>query len=81
MTSIRHRCGDQERKIKEYINDLKLIKSNLKKVYNLVYGNCIDSVQIMLKIDESYDVNSKYFTIDGYFQKSEHDCVRFEHYR
>ena len=43
------------------MKDLKLIKSNLKKIYNLVYGNCLNSVQTMLKTGEDYEDKSKVF--------------------
>ena len=45
----------KKEEIKEYVKDLKLIKSNLYKIYNLVYGNCTDSVQTMLKTDDDYE--------------------------
>ena len=47
--------------IKEYVKELKIIKSNLKKLYSLIYGNCTESVQTMLKADEDYEEKSKEF--------------------
>ena len=38
-------------KIKEYVKDLRTIKSNPKKIYTLIYGNCTESVQTMIKAD------------------------------
>ena len=34
--------------IKEYVKDLKQLKSNLKKFYGLVFGNCTEIVQTMI---------------------------------
>ena len=34
--------------IKDYVKDLKLLKSNLKKLYGIVFGNCTESVQTMI---------------------------------
>ena len=44
--------------IKEYVKEIKIIKSNLKKLYSVIYGNCTESVQTMLKADEEYEVKS-----------------------
>ena len=52
----------KKEKIKEYVKDLKEINSNLKKIYNLVHGNCTDSVRTMLKTDDDY--KSKYLIFD-----------------
>ena len=51
------------------MKDLKLIKSNLKKVYNLVYGNYPDSVQTILKTDEDYEDKSKVFNYESIMHK------------
>ena len=51
----------KKEEIKDYVKDLKLIKSNLKKVYNLIYGNCTESVQTMIKTDSKYEDKSKTF--------------------
>ena len=47
--------------VKEYVEELKILKSNLKKIHSLVYGNCTDSVQTMLKADQEYKEKSKDF--------------------
>ena len=51
----------KKEEIKEYVNYLKLIKSNLKKLYALIYGNCTDSVKTMLMADAEYVEKSKMF--------------------
>ena len=51
----------EKEEIKEYVKDLKLIKSNLKKLYALIYGNCTDGVKTMLKADAEYAEKSKMF--------------------
>ena len=38
-----------------------MIKQDKKKVYNLVNGNCMDSVQTMLKMDVDYEGKLKDF--------------------
>ena len=45
--------------IKEYVKDLKTIKSNLKKIYSLIYGNCTNSVQTMSTVDGEHEAKSK----------------------
>ena len=55
--------------IKEYVKDLKTIKSNLKKMYSLIYGNCTESVQTMVKADTEYDEKSKIFDYVWLFKK------------
>ena len=55
--------------IKEYVKDLKQIKSNLKKIYSLIYGNCTESVQTMIKADSEYEVKSKVFDYAWLFEK------------
>ena len=42
----------KKEKMKEYVKQLNSIKTNLKKVYSLIYGNCIEGVQAMLKADK-----------------------------
>ena len=59
----------KKEEIKEYVKDLKLIKSNLNKIYNLVYGNCTDSVQTMLKTDDDYESKSRFFDHRWLFRK------------
>ena len=49
-SSIKVEIKNEE--IKDYVRDLKTIKSNLKKVYTLVFGNCTDGVKTMLKADK-----------------------------
>ena len=51
----------KKEEIKEYVKDLKTMKSNLKKIYNLVYGNSTDSVQTMLKAEDDFETKSKVF--------------------
>ena len=51
----------KKEEIKDYVRDLKTIKSNLKKVYTLVFGNCTDGVKTMLKADKEYASKSKVF--------------------
>ena len=55
--------------VKDFVKDIKVIKTNLKKVYNLVYGNCTDSVQTMLKADSDYEDKSKDFDHAWIFNK------------
>ena len=55
--------------IKEYVKDLKLMKGNLKKVYTIVFGNCTDSVQTMIKTDSEYEEKSKTFDHAWLFEK------------
>ena len=43
------------------MKDLKQIKAYLKKMYSLIYGNCTESVQTMLKEDTEYEGKSKIF--------------------
>ena len=63
---------DQEihkEEIKEYVKDLKQIRSNLKKIYSLVYGNCTESVQTMIKADSEFETKSKAFNYAWLFEK------------
>ena len=59
----------KKEEIKDYVKDLKLIKSNLKKIYNLVYGNCTDSVRTMVKTDDNYESKSLIFDHEWLFKK------------
>ena len=36
--------GIKNEKIKEYVKNRNLIKSNLKKIYSLIYENCTEGV-------------------------------------
>ena len=51
----------EKKENKEYVKELKLIKSNLEKIYTLVIGNCTDGVETMLKADKEYLAKSKVF--------------------
>ena len=51
----------RKEEIKEYVKDLKTIKSNLKKIYTIVFGNCTDGVKTMLKADKEFASKSKTF--------------------
>ena len=55
--------------IKEYVKDRKLIKSNLKKVYSLMYGNCTESLQTMLRADSEFELKSKTLDHKWLFEK------------
>ena len=59
----------KKEEIKDYVKNLKLIKSNLKKIYNLVYGNCTDSVRTMVKTDDDYESKSLIFDHEWLFKK------------
>ena len=48
---------------------MKLVKSNLKKINNLVYGNCADSVRTMLKTDHEHESKSRSFDHGWFFKK------------
>ena len=48
---------------------MKLIKSNLKKVYTLIYGNCTDSVQTMIEADKEHKMKSKSFDHEWILEK------------
>ena len=45
--------------IKEHVKDLRLIKSNLKKICSLTCGNCTESAQTMIKVDVEFAQRSK----------------------
>ena len=51
----------KKEEIKEYVKKLNLTKSNLKKIYGVIYGNCTESVQAMIKTDADYETKSKDF--------------------
>ena len=55
--------------IKEYVKDLKLLKSNLKKLYGIVFGNCTESVQTMIRTDSEYEEKAKTFDYAWLLQK------------
>ena len=55
--------------IKEFVKGLSLVKSNLKKLYTLVYGNCTDGAHTMLKADSEYDEKSRVFDYEWLFKK------------
>ena len=51
----------KKEEVKEYVKQLTRIKSNLKKMYVLVFGNSTDGVQTMLKVDKVFEAKSKKF--------------------
>ena len=51
------------------MKDIKLLKSNLKKAYRLMYGNCTDGVQTQVKADPEYGAKSKIFDHKWLFEK------------
>ena len=51
------------------MKNLNIAKTNLKKVYSLIYGNCTDWVQTMLKADNEYEDESKKFDYKWLFKK------------
>ena len=55
--------------IKEYVKDRKLIRSNLKKIYSLMYGNCTESLQTMLRADSEFEEKSRVFDHEWLFEK------------
>ena len=59
----------KKEEIKEFVKNLSIVKSNLKKIYSLVYGNCTEGVQIMLKVDSDYEVESQRFNYEWLFKK------------
>ena len=48
----------RKEKIKECVKDLKTIQRNLKKIYTLVYRNC---VQTVIKVNEEFEEKLKVF--------------------
>ena len=59
----------KKEEIKEFVKNLNTVKSNLKKIYSLVYGNCTEGVQTMLKADSDYEVKSQNFDYEWLFKK------------
>ena len=51
----------KKEEIKEYVKQVHTIKSNLKKIYSLIFGNCTEGVQTMIKTDSDYETKSKAF--------------------
>ena len=47
--------------IKERVKELKIIKSNLKKLLSVIYGNCTENAQTMLKEDKEHEDKSSDF--------------------
>ena len=52
------------------MKNLNIVKSNLKKIYSLIYGNCTEGVQTMLKADSDYEVKSQNFDYEWLFKKA-----------
>ena len=44
----------EKEETKEFAKNLNIVKSNIKKIYTLLYGNYIEGVQTMLKADADY---------------------------
>lgn len=59
----------KKEEIKEYVKDLELIKSNLKKLYTVIFGNCTDGVKTMLKADAEYAEKLKTFNQSWILEK------------
>ena len=59
----------KKEEIKEFVKNLNTVKSNLKKIYSLVYGNCTEGVQTMLKADSDYDDKSRIFDYEWLLKK------------
>ena len=55
--------------IKEYVKDLKQLRTNLKKIYGIVFGNCTESVQTMVCTDSEYEEKSIFLIMLGYYGK------------
>ena len=51
----------KKEEIKAYVRDLKILVSNMKKMYSLVFGNCTDGVRTLIKSEELYEEKSKLF--------------------
>ena len=45
------------------------MKGNLKNIYTIVFGNCTESVQTMIKTDSKYEEKSKIFDYAWLFEK------------
>ena len=56
----------RKEKIKECVKDLKTIQRNLKKIYTLVYRNC---VQTVIKANEEFEEKLKVFDHEWLFTK------------
>ena len=41
----------KKEEIKEFVKQVTAVKSNQKKIYSLIFGNCTEGVQAMLKGD------------------------------
>ena len=55
--------------VKEYVKELKILKSNPKKLYSSIYGNCLEGVQTMLKVDKEYEEDWNISIMCGYSRK------------
>ena len=51
----------KKEEVKEYVSKLTGLKSNLKSIHSLVFGNCTNGVQAMLKADSEYEEKTKDF--------------------
>ena len=51
----------KKEEVKEYVRQLTGLKSNLKSIHSLIFGNCTDGVQAMLKADKDYETKAKDF--------------------
>ena len=51
----------KKEEIKDYLKELKKIKSNLKKLYSSIYGSYTEGVHTMLKANNTYEKESKQF--------------------
>ena len=56
--------------IKEYVKYLKMMKTNLKKLYSSVYSKCTESVQAMLKVDAEHEKNQEILITDEFLVKA-----------
>ena len=61
--------GIHKEEIKEYVKDIKTMKINLKKLYSLVYINCTEIVQMMLKDNAEHKQKSRNFNYKWIFSK------------
>ena len=59
----------REEDTKECVKDLRLLKSNLKKLYGIVFGNCTESVQMMVRTDSEHEQKAEIFDHDWLLQK------------
>ena len=51
----------KRKQVKDYVKQLKVVKSNLKNIYSLVFGNCSEGVHTMMKAEKGYNHKSKDF--------------------